>query len=235
MILQAHALTQPSQTGLDRSSNAFSHRSSNVFTSSLCRRIARVPCHSCCCNRAGLSPCADTAHSNSLSTLSSLLQAPNPCRQRSHGPHMCPPAHLSSTSTSRRRKQLSICAASAGSHASSGSQPEDCPPDGVTMAIFSAQSWEQLYDLFYSGSAATPSHQHCYSCLIALSELLPELDQPPPTAVAAAGFLGGSSGGGSDLDSGWEALRAAGKVVSWNQLTALRVSGFVRTAVPLFR
>ena len=106
------------------------------------------------------------------------------------------------------------------------------------MAILSAGSWETLYDLFYSSSssssAAAPTHQHCYGYLIALCELLPELDQPPPTAVAAAGIaVGGSSGSGSsgssgssvaDLDSGWEALRAAGKVVSWNQLTALRVS-----------
>jgi hypothetical protein len=121
-------------------------------------------------------------------------------------------------------------------------QGED-PPDATTMAILSAGSWETLYDLFYSsssGGAAAPTHQHCYGYLIALSELLPELDQPPPTAVAAAGVgVGGSSGGGSndggnsggssaDLDSGWEALRAAGKVVSWNQLTALRVSSIWR-------
>lgn len=100
------------------------------------------------------------------------------------------------------------------------------------MAIFAATSWEQLYDLHYTTTTAAPSHQHCYSYLTSLAELLPELDQRPPTAVAAAG-IGGSShssssssfhGAGVDLDSGWEALRAAGKVVSWNQLTALRVS-----------
>jgi hypothetical protein len=106
------------------------------------------------------------------------------------------------------------------------------------MAIFAATSWEQLYDLHYTTTTAAPSHQHCYSYLTALSELLPELDQRPPTSVAAAGISGSSSsssrvssssnvGGasaGAELDSGWEALRAAGKVVSWNQLTALRVS-----------
>lgn len=94
------------------------------------------------------------------------------------------------------------------------------------MAIFSAQSWEQLHDLFYSATAP-PSHQHCYSYLIALSELLPELDQQAPTAVAPAGIgsiRSSTSGGAGELDSGWEALRAAGKVVSWNQLTDLRVS-----------
>jgi hypothetical protein len=93
------------------------------------------------------------------------------------------------------------------------------------MEILAAQSWEDLYELFYNSSTAAPSHQHCYGYLIALSELLPELDAPPPFAVAAAGINVGSSSSSSpqDLDKGWEALRAAGKVVSWNQLTALRV------------
>jgi hypothetical protein len=90
------------------------------------------------------------------------------------------------------------------------------------MAIFSAQSWEQLHGLFYSATAP-PSHQHSYSYLIALSELLPELEQQAPAAVAAAGISSSSGGGVAELDSGWEALRAAGKVVSWNQLTYLRV------------
>lgn len=103
--------------------------------------------------------------------------------------------------------------------------PEEAP-DEITMEILSAQSWEDLYELFYNSGTAAPSHQHCYGYLIALSELLPELDAPPPFAVAAAGINVGSSSSSTspeDLDKGWEALRAAGKVVSWNQLTALRV------------
>ena len=104
-------------------------------------------------------------------------------------------------------------------------------PDATTLAILSAESWEVLYDLYYNSSSSagssSPTHQHCYSYLTALSELLPELDPPAAAAVAASGISLSSSSGSSatqDLDSGWEALRAAGKVVSWSQLTALRVS-----------
>jgi hypothetical protein len=145
-------------------------------------------------------------------------------------------------------RRTCLCRASAGTppssndgiNSSSGPNPDadrvpEELPDEITMEILSAQSWEDLYGLFYNSGTAAPSHQHCYGYLIALSELLPELDAPPPFAVAAAGInVGSSSSSGSspqDLDKGWEALRAAGKVVSWNQLTALRVRAEPNTRI----
>jgi len=176
--------------------------------------------------------CSRTSSSTNSSANSSKS------RSRTTAVHPCSCRALLYGSTTVQHTRCCRCSASSWDRPTTSSSSSSSPPaaddlpDATTMAILSAHSWEQLLDMFYnsSSSSSAPTHQHCYGYLIALSELLPELDPLPAAALAAAGLTASHRGpaaaaAAADLDSGWEALRAAGKVVSWSQLTELRVRG----------